>query len=87
MLQDKSKFFSGTPNGAKKQSEGIWERYGRSTKRGGQKIRMVAAYQKDAKYKPLFPFGKITESYVFSLKHGFEDKFIKHLRKAMADPK
>ncbi len=87
MLQDKSKFFSGTPNGAKKQSEGIWERYGRSTKRGGQKIRMVAAYQKDAKYRPLFPFGKITESYVFSQKHGFEDKFIKHLRKAMANPK
>lgn len=87
MLQDKSKFFSGIPNGAKKQSEGIWERYGRSTKRGGQKIRMVAAYEKDADYKPLFPFEKIVTSYVASKKHGFEPKFKKHLAKALLKPK
>ena len=48
---------------------------------------MVAAYQKDAKYKPLFPFGKITESYVFSQKHGFQEKFLKNLSAAMANPK
>jgi hypothetical protein len=87
MMQDKSKFFSGSPKGAKKYSEGIWERYGRSTKRGGQKIRMVAAYQKDAQYKPLFPFGKIADTYVFSPKHGFQRKFLKNLADAIADAK
>lgn len=87
MMQDKSKFFSGSPKGAKKYSEGIWERYGRSTKRGGQKIRMVAAYEKDAQYKPLFPFEKIVNSYVFSSKHGFQRKFLKNLADAIADGK
>ena len=87
MMQDKSKFFSGSPKGAKKYSEGIWERYGRSTKRGGQKIRMVAAYQKDAQYKPLFPFGKIADTYVFSPKHGFQRKFLKNLADTIADAK
>jgi hypothetical protein len=87
MMQDKSKFFSGSPKGAKKYSEGIWERYGRKTKKGGQKIRMVAAYEKDAQYKPLFPFGKIVDTYVFSQKHGFQKKFLKNLAKAIDDPK
>lgn len=87
MMQDKSKFFSGSPKGAKKYSEGIWERYGRKTKKGGQKIRMVAAYEKDVKYKPLFPFGKIADTYIFSPKHGFQQKFLKNLSKAIANAK
>jgi hypothetical protein len=48
---------------------------------------MVAAYEKDAQYKPLFPFEKIVNSYVFSSKHGFQRKFLKNLADAIADGK
>ena len=87
LLNDKSKYFKGTPKGARFDSEGIFERYGRKTKKGGQKIRMLVAFEKDAKYKPVFPFEKIVTSYVASKKHGFEPKFRKHLAKALLKPK
>jgi hypothetical protein len=73
--------------GTRFNSEGIFERYGRKTKKGGQKIRMLVAFEKDAKYKPVFPFEKIVTSYVGSKKHGFEPKFRKHLAKALLKPK
>ena len=87
MLEDKAKFFSGTPKGGRSRSEGIWERYGRSTKRGGQKIRKVASYTDTASYRPLFPFGSIASNFVFSQSGGFESKFQENLRRALAKPK
>lgn len=81
------KFFKGIPKGAKRQSEGIWERYGRQTKKGGQKIRMVAAFKGNAQYQPLFPFGQITKDYVFSRDNGFARKFRSNLEKAIATSK
>lgn len=81
------KFFKGIPKGAKRQSEGIWERYGRQTKKGGQKIRMVAAFKGNAQYQPLFPFGQITKDYVFSPDNGFARKFRSNLEKAIATSK
>ena len=87
LLSDKSKYFKGTPKGSRFDSEGVWERYGRKTKKGGQKIRMLVAFEKEAKYKSLFPFEKIATSYVASKKHGFEPKFGKHLAKALLKPR
>ena len=87
MLEDKAKFFSGTPKGGRSRSEGIWERYGRSTKRGGQKIRKVASYTDTASYRPLFPFGSIASNFVFSQSGGFESKFQENLRRALASAK
>jgi len=81
------KYFKGVPKGAKRQSEGIWERYGRQTKKGGQKIRMVAAFKGNAQYQPLFPFGKITKDYVFSQDNGFARKFRSNLDKALKKAK
>jgi len=81
------KYFKGVPKGAKRQSEGIWERYGRQTKTGGQKIRMVAAFKGNAQYQPLFPFGKITKDYVFSQDNGFARKFRSNLEKALKTAK
>jgi hypothetical protein len=81
------KYFKGVPKGAKRQSEGIWERYGRRTKKGGQKIRMVAAFKGNAQYQPLFPFGKITKDYVFSQDNGFARKFRSNLDKALKKAK
>ena len=87
LLADKSKYFSGSPLGAKSKSEGIWERYGRSTKRGGQKVRKVISYTKKASYQPRFKFAQITADFVASEKGGFDTKFRKNLRKAIADKK
>lgn len=81
------KYFKGVPKGAKRQSDGIWERYGRKTKRGGQKIRMVAAFKGNAQYRPLFPFAKVAEDYVFSRENGFARQFRKNLEAAINDPK
>ena len=86
MLRDKSKYFSGSPLGAVK-SEGIWERYGRSTKRGGQKIRKIISYVNKASYQPKFKFAQITADFVASEKGGFDTKFRKNLRKAIAKKK
>lgn len=83
LLADKGKFFVGSPKGAKSYAPGIWERYGRQTKKGGQKIRMVAAYEKSGKYRPLFPFARIVDTFVFS-RSGFANRFNKHLQSALA---
>jgi len=87
LLADKSKNFSGSPNGANSKSEGIWERYGRSTKRGGQKIRKIISYANKASYQPKFKFAQITADFVASEKGGFDTKFRKNLRKAIAKKK
>jgi hypothetical protein len=87
MLEDKAKFFSGTPKGGRSRSEGIWERYGRSTKRGGQKIRKVVSFADKASYRPLFQFASIASKFVFSRSGGFESKFQNNLRRALAKKK
>ena len=87
MLGDKKKFFSGKPRGHSNKPEGIWERYGRGSKAGGERIRLVALYTKDAQYQPIFPFGKFTEGVVFSRNDGFAKKFRKNLAYAIASAK
>lgn len=87
MLKDKDNYFSGTPNGATSRSEGIWERYGRSTKRGGKKIRKIVSYVDIASYRPNFQFASIAARFVFGEKGGFESKFRENLRRALADRK
>ena len=88
MMADKSKFFKGVPKGSRGKDEGIWERYGRKTKKGtGQKIRMVAAFTSSAQYKPLFPFGEFVQGYVFSREGGFAKVFRKNLEAAIKSPK
>tara|TARA_R110000803_G_C11873675_1_gene308776 strand:- start:89 stop:766 length:678 start_codon:yes stop_codon:yes gene_type:complete len=88
MLRDKSKYFSGSPLGAKGgKSEGIWERYGRSTKRGGQKVRKVASYTQSARYSPRFPFVAIVQRSVSDKSSGFNSKFRENLRRALATAK
>jgi len=87
MIKDKENYFSGTPNGARSQSEGIWERYGRSTKRGGKKIRKVVSYVDTASYRPLFPFVSIASNYVFGENGGLESKLRENLRRALAKSK
>lgn len=71
ILADKTKYFQGVPKGQPDLPPGIWERYGRAGRRGGQRIRLVALYADDAQYRPIFPFGQITNSVVFSRKDGF----------------
>lgn len=88
MIDDKSKFFHGAPKGRTgEQYEGIWERYGRKSKVGGEKIRMVAKYTDKAQYKPKFPFGSFAEGVVFSRTEGFQSKFLLNLQRAMASAK
>jgi len=88
MIEDKAKFFNGVPKGLSGANfEGIWERYGRQTKQGGQRIRMVAKYTNKAQYKPLFPFGEFTQGVVFSRNDGFAKLFIKNLERALATAK
>lgn len=84
MLADKSKFFSGVPKGQSDKPAGIWERYGRGSRAGGQRIRLVALYTQEAQYKPLFPFGTFGKNYVFSRNDGFAAKFRKNLERALA---
>lgn len=83
MINNKAKYFTGVPKGMPGAGEGIWERYGRKTKSGGQRIRMVGAFQDDAQYKPVFPFGKFTEGVVFSRNDGFAVKFRQRLDQAI----
>lgn len=84
MLGDKAKFFSGQPKGQPSKPAGIWERYGRGKKAGGQRIRLVALYTQDANYMPLFPFGSFAEGVVFSRNDGFAKKFRDNLAQALA---
>jgi len=85
MIDDRSKFFKGTPKGKPNAPAGIWERYGRKgrSSSAGQKIRLVALYTSEAQYKPLFPFGEFTEGVVFSRRDGFALKFQKNLADAL----
>jgi hypothetical protein len=88
MINDKKKFFKGIPDGKTgEQYEGIWERYGRQSKDGGQRIRMVAKYTGRAQYKPKFPMGTFTEGVVFSRADGFQAKFLANLQRAMTSAK
>lgn len=88
MIDNKDKFFKGIPKGRTgEQYEGIWERYGRKSKDGGERIRMVAKYTDKAGYKPKFPFASIAEGVVFSRTDGFQSKFLLNLQRAMANAK
>ena len=81
ILADKQKYFQGTPKGQSEKPNGIWERYGRGNKKGGQRIRLVALYADDATYRPIFPFGQIANSVVFSRKNGFGVLFRQRMAK------
>lgn len=84
MINDKYKYFKGVPRGKTGQNyEGIWERYGRQTRRGGQRIRMVARYVDKAQYRPLFPFAETIEGVVFSGEGKFANRFRANLRDAL----
>ena len=88
MINDKGKFFKGVPKGKiGDQYEGIWERYGRQTKRGGQRIRMVARYIDRAQYRPLFPFAETLNGVVFSQQDGIEVRFRKRLEQGLRSAK
>lgn len=88
MVDDKAKFFKGIPKGRTgEQYEGIWERYGRKSKDGGERIRMVAKYTNKAGYKPKYPMGTFAEGVVFSRSDGFQAKFLVNLQRAMASAK
>lgn len=85
LINDRAKYFSGIPKGMQgAANEGIWERYGRQTKRGGQKIRMVAKYRKRGQYQPLFPYAETIEGVVFGRKDGVAERFRKRLAQALA---
>ena len=80
IINDKNKYFKGIPKGRfGEANEGIWERYG-----GNKNIRMVAKYTDKGEYRPLFPFGKITDKIVFGRKDGFADRFNRRLKEALA---
>ena len=84
ILQDKQKYFEGKPKGFPNAGAGIWERYGRQTKRGsGQRIRMVASYEDKAQYKPLYPFAETVRGYVFGQENAFARNFRKRLKDAL----
>jgi len=86
MIEDKSKFFKGVPKGRQgQQYEGIWERYGRTSKAGGQRIRMVGRYTDEAQYKPLFMFAKYASDIVFAREGGFNNRFRANLQRALAN--
>ena len=84
ILEDRSKYFIGVPRGLGIESAGIWERTGRNKRHpGGQKIRMVVAYESQGNYRPLFPFVKTAEGFVFSRDDGFAKIFRKNLDLAL----
>ena len=80
----RDKYFFGKPKG-NQGSEGIWERYGRTStgSTSGAKIRQVAKLTKQAKYRALFPFDNIGKGIAFSRKKGFDSNFAKRLRFAL----
>lgn len=87
MINDKKKYFTGVPKGMPGAGAGVWERYGRKTKSGGQKIRMVGVFQDNAQYRPIFPFGEFVEGVVFSRNDGFAIKFRQRLEAAIRTAK
>lgn len=86
--RNKKKYFFGVPKGGKG-TEGIWERYGRTSTNtsSGARIRQVAKLTKMAKYKALYPFEKIGNGVAFSRKNGFDAHFAKRLRYALRTAK
>lgn len=82
MLSNKTKFFSGIPKGMKgEKNAGIWERYGRATKTGGQKIRKVVNYIGAASYSAgKYPFYSIGERVVFMSK---DSRWNRNFKRAM----
>ena len=80
---NKAKYFTGVPKGMPDAGAGIWERYGRKTKKGGQRIRMVSAFQPKATYKAKFPFEKIVGGVVADPVTGFGTRFRKRLDAAI----
>jgi len=89
LINDKTKYFKGVPKGVSgQQYEGIWERYGRSSRKpGGQRIRMVARYIDKAQYRPLFPFGETVKGVVFGQQGGITERFKKRLAYALKTAK
>jgi len=85
MINDRTKYFSGVPKGLQGEHlAGIWERYGRRTRRGGQKIRMVAKYRGRGLYQPVFPYADTVAGVVFGRKDGVSERFRKRLAEALA---
>jgi len=88
IINDRSKYFSGIPKGLSgDQNRGIWERYGRATRSGGQRIRKVANFRDRANYQALFPFRKTVEGVVFARRTGFADRFQVRLKEALRNKK
>lgn len=86
--KDKSKYFFGVPKG-NQGTDGIWERYGRSSAgtTAGQRIRQVAKLTKQAKYKALYPFETIGNGVAFSRRNGFDSNFARRLKFALKTAK
>ena len=82
LLEDKDRYFSGTPKGIKN-SPGIWERMPKNSKRkkSGGRTRMVIAWEPKAIYKGgRFPFKRIVEK---TFRTNFRKRFDFALRKAL----
>jgi hypothetical protein len=86
--KNKKKYFFGVPKGGNG-TEGIWERYGRTSTNSssGSRIRQVAKLTKTAKYKALYPFESIGNGIAFSRRNGFDANFAKRLRYALRTAK
>jgi len=86
--KNKKKYFFGVPKGGNG-TEGIWERYGRTSTNSssGARIRQVAKLTKTAKYKALYPFESIGNGIAFSRRNGFDANFAKRLRYALRTAK
>jgi hypothetical protein len=85
--QDKSKYFFGKPKGFDKWKKkpgdgvGVWERYGRKTKSGGQKIRMLVALKDEAKYPDrYFDYYGTVNRYAMSRSRGFMSIYNRKMR-------
>lgn len=83
MKRNKAKFFEGKPTGFPSAKPGLWERYPVRGNGGSKKIRMIAAYEPRATYRPLFPFERTVESYVANRQRGFTPQFERNLRLSM----
>jgi len=80
LLQNKAKYFSGTPAGHPGAPAGIWQRMGRG---GRGNIRLVVQYKKQITYKKRLPFRKIVEGVVaHRWRRNFEQAFADAMRTA-----
>lgn len=85
--EDKSKYFFGKPKGFDKWKKkpgdgiGVWERYGRKTKSGGQKIRMLVALKDSADYPDrYFDYFGTVKRYAMSRSRGYMSIYNRKLR-------